>query len=524
MPLYSRRRTRRSLIDTLAFRAISQVATILGFVVMVRGMTKQDFGAFNLLYTFIPVISTVASLGLEQTLRRYQPEYLKAGKTVAANWLVRFVSSARFGTNILLLGLILFFWNAVAPFFKMASYRAEFAIFGVLVLFFFQSRILQISLAAHMLHRYSVGAMALLSLAKLGAYGILSWYQILTLRNAILGEIAAFGIAYVFLVAAYRRNCLPAKDAGHYRPDPAERKRLLRYGFFNNFNDAGTLLLTTKSDNLFIAAILDPISVGVYAFYTRLSAMGSRLLPATLFENVVQPVFFAVSKSEADRKIPQYFSLLLNLDLMLQWPILAFAIAYHAELVVAVFGGKFAEHSWLLPVIAGFATLNAVSTSITLVVQYEEKPVVLLISKIFGIYNAIALIVLLPIAGVYGAAIASGSAQLMKNAYIWWNVRARARWTNGASALIAGMSLWAIVVFVCRWITSQMQFGPILSIAIGLLVIGVATLLHLRGPALSTADRTTLAAVFRGRESKWMQWAGLLRASDAGNDVSKPGG
>ena len=74
MAVYTRGRARRSLIDTVMFRALSQIATVAGYIVMVRGMAKEDFGVFNLLYAFIPVISTVASLGLEQTLRRYQPQ------------------------------------------------------------------------------------------------------------------------------------------------------------------------------------------------------------------------------------------------------------------------------------------------------------------------------------------------------------------------------------------------------------------------------------------------------------------
>ena len=119
MSLYTRGRARRALIDTVSYRAISQVATILGYVVMVRGMTKEDFGVFNLLYSFIPVISTFASLGLEQTLRRYQPEYLRAGNRSAAAWLVRFVASARFGTNVILLSAMLLGWNYVAPLFKL---------------------------------------------------------------------------------------------------------------------------------------------------------------------------------------------------------------------------------------------------------------------------------------------------------------------------------------------------------------------------------------------------------------------
>src|SRR5687768_13604082 len=98
MKLYTRERARRSLLHTIAFRALSQIATVLSYVILVRGIAAQEFGVLNLLYAFIPVVGTVTSLGLEQTLRRFQPEYLRADKPQAAAWLVRFVASTRFAT------------------------------------------------------------------------------------------------------------------------------------------------------------------------------------------------------------------------------------------------------------------------------------------------------------------------------------------------------------------------------------------------------------------------------------------
>ncbi len=515
MALYTRGRARRALIDTVTYRAISQVATILGYVVMVRGMTKEDFGVFSLLYSFIPVISTFASLGLEQTLRRYQPEYLRAGNRSAAAWLVRFVASARFGTNVILLSVILLGWNYAAPLFKLQPYRAEFVLFCLLVLLYFQARILQISLAGNMLHRYSVGSLAVLSVIKLIAYGLLAWNHAMTIDNVILAETLAFGVAYAFMFRAYRRHCADKIAAASYRPDPEERRRLLRYGIYNNFNDAGTLMLTTKTDNFFIAAIIDPVSVGIYSFYTRLNEMARGVLPINLFENVVQPLFFAVPAAEADRKLPQYFSLLMNLNLALQWPILAFVTAYHAEIVQVVFGGKFVEDSWMLPVIAGFATLNLVGTPVTLVAQYEEKAGVLLTSKVFGIYNVIALLALLPVAGVYGAAIASGTAQALKNAFIWWFVRRRARWTNAGAAILVSGLLWCGVVLICRAISSVIDSAPVVNLCVGVIVVALASLLHVRGPAISDGDRSILANVLSGKEAKILRRLGLLRRREA---------
>lgn len=514
MAIYSARKARRAMVDTVTFRAISQVATIVSFIVLVRALPEVDFGVFHLLYAIIPVISAVASLGLEQTLRRYQPEYLSAGNTPAARWLVRFVASARFGTNVILLALILLTWNSVAPIFKLAPYRIEFAFFCLLVLLHFQARILQFSLASHMLHRFSVGSVAVLSILKLATYSSLAWFDSMTLTKAIFADTFAFAIAYAFLVRAYRVHCPTPANTSPYRPDSHERQRLLRYGLFNNFNDAGTVVLSSRSDNFFIAAFLDPVSVGIYAFYVRLNEMTRHLQPVHVFQNVIRPLFFAVPRSEAAVKIPRYFSLLLNTNLLLAWPVLAFSLAYHGEVVAVVFGGKFGDYSALLPWIVAFGLLQTISMPVTLVAQYEEKAGIILLSKIFAIYNVIALLVLIPLAGLYGAVIATGSAALFKNLFIWWHVRDLARWMNFWAMLWASTLTWAGVVGACLLLKSWTDVPKFLDLLAGLAFCGLGVLVHIRTAALSDADRQILANVLRGREAQLLKRVGLVRSAD----------
>ena len=61
MGLYSREKARRSLFNTIGYRAISQVATLLGYLVIVRSLSEQSFGVLSLLYAFIPVVSTLVA-------------------------------------------------------------------------------------------------------------------------------------------------------------------------------------------------------------------------------------------------------------------------------------------------------------------------------------------------------------------------------------------------------------------------------------------------------------------------------
>lgn len=509
---YNRRGARRSLIDTIAFRAISQIATVLGYVVIVRGMAEHDFGVLSLLYAFIPVVSTVASLGLEQVLRRYQPEYLRAGNPQAASWLVRFVAGARFGTNLLVLAAVMALWQLVAPFFQLAPYQLEFAMFSVLILLFFQSRILQLSLASHMLHRYSVGCMALLPIVKLVAYLALTWLHEFTLQAAIIADTVANAIAYAFLSYAYRTRCLPPRETPPFRPDPAERKRLLRYGLLNNFNDAGTWLLGVRSDNFFIAALMNPIAVGAYSFYNRLNEMLVNASPGRLFDNVIQPLFFATPPDRAGQRIPGYFTLLLNVNLPLQLAALTYATVYHRDIVNVLFGGKFIESSALLPVVVGFAVLNTIAVPVTLVAQYTEKTWIILLGKVTVLYQVAATLILIPFAGIYGAAIATGTAQLLKNLFVWWHVRHMARWLNFGAVLAMTLLVWGCAGMLCGIEKHWLPMLPVGHLLIGACLCAAAGFAYVRSPAISAGDREILGGVLHGREARLLRRLGVLSA------------
>jgi O-antigen/teichoic acid export membrane protein len=260
---------------------------------------------------------------------------------------------------------------------------------------------------------------------------------------------------------------------------------------------------------------MNTVAVGAYSFYGRLNAMTAHMLPTRQFSNVIQPLFFAIPPAEAGRRVPRYFTLLANVTGAVQMPILAYALAYHAELVTVFFGGKFLEFSWLLPLIVTFSTLNRVENAVTLVAQYEEKAHIILLSKVAAIYNAIMLLVLIPVAGVYGAAIATGSAQILKNYFVWWHVRDMARWKNLGAVIAMSVLIWAPCLALCFAMKFWLPASPGLQLLAGVAVCGAAALLYVRSPALSSSDREILASVFHGREARVLAWLGINPVREA---------
>lgn len=508
--IYDRRGVRKSLFHTAVFRAASPVATLASYIVLVRALSEHEFGVFNLLYAFIPVISAIAGLGIEQVLKRYQPEYLGTGQKAAAAWLVRIILSTRFVTNMLALAIVFAAWQYIAPLFKLAPYKLEFALFLILIIIHFQGRILQFSLASHMLHRFSVGSLTLVPIVKLLVYGVLFWQDDLDLRAAILADTLAYGVAFLLLTVVHERHCVTAGVERNFRPDAAEKRRLIRYGLYNNFNDAGTLVLGARSDNFFIAAMMNAAAVGAYSFYARLSDMISNATPGRVFENLIQPLFFSIPREEARNRIPRLFTLLLNSNLVPYLGAFAFSFAYHAEIVQVLFGGKFIDHSWLLPVVVGFATLNVIAVPVTLVAQHEEKAQIILYSKVTVIYQLIATLTLIPVMGLYGAALATGSANLAKNLFIWWFVRDNARWLNFAAVLITSLLLWGTVIVLAFALKTAIPAPPLVHLFLGGILCVVGALVYLRSPAIAQSDREILGEVLHGKEQKLLRWVGLL--------------
>jgi O-antigen/teichoic acid export membrane protein len=516
MALYSRERARAALVHTVGFRVLSQVATVLNVIVLVRAMTVHDMGIYSLLYSVIPLLSALASLGLDQTQRRFQPEYLLQGNQRGSAWLVRYVGAGRLLANSALIVLLLLAWQWIAPFFKLQNHRADFAFLSIALVLYFQVIVLQCSLAAHMLQRYGVSSAVVLSVGKLLGY-IAMMSGGLTLREAILADTLAFVAAYLYLFYVHWRLCRPPPGSAPYHPEVEERRRIRRFATMSNLSDASSLMLYSQTDNLFIGALMNPIAVGAYAFYVRLNEMTYNLIPIRLFENVIQPLLFSVRREEAAQRLPRYFTFLVDISALVQLPLFAFSLAYHHELVQLLFGGKFIDYSPLLPLIVGLAfSDNVISGPVTMVAQYSERTSIIFRSQIFGLYQIAAMLTLIPIAGLYGAALATGTLHLFRNLWVWWKVHELARWSHWRSVLLWGPVIWGGAVLVCEVLKRVLGPQPLLNMVVGALVFLAAALLYLRGPAFSASDREIMTNVFHGKEARLLGRLGVLRDSSGG--------
>jgi len=104
-------------------------------------------------------------------------------------------------------------------------------------------------------------------------------------------------------------------------------------------------------------------------------------------------------------------------------PIFVIFAIYNKEIINLITGGKYIEYGGALVMVFLFQILSAFQLPLGLVAQLNERAEIILYSRIFGIYNLIADIIMIRWWGVMGAVIATGTAILFKNIFIWWFVR-----------------------------------------------------------------------------------------------------
>jgi O-antigen/teichoic acid export membrane protein len=505
---YNRRSARAAAFHALILRVPAQIATLASYVVLVRLLPESEFGIYSLFYAMIPVIGTLLSFGMEDTLRRYQPEYLRKGENRLAHWLTRRIGQLRLATTFLFILVAFVFWDQIGALFKIADYRDHFVLFAALLLSHFQCQLLTQALSAHLLHKYSVGWAAGFSITKLAGYGIAVLVWELDLWTAILADLGAYCVFFVGLKYAYLRKADHRRGTVS-RFSPEESKRLIRYATYYSFNDAGGLTLDSRKDSFFLAAFLDTTSVGAYAFANRFNDMVGRVSPTTLLDSVIQPLFVSLDYKHDKEKVQRYFSLIFTLSLLTRVPVLAFTAVYHQEIVEVVFGGRFIEYSHLIALVALFALGGIIGTPVTLVAQLEEKAQFILASKIFGILGIGASLLLIPTIGVLGAVLAGGTAVLLKNLFIWWFVRDLARWTNAKSFAIRSALIWGVFAAIAvpqrEWLADR----PALMLLTALVVWAAFVVVQVR--AVSTPEhREIMGKMFSGRERMLLRWLRIV--------------
>jgi len=462
---------------TVVFRVLSQATSLAVIVLLVRALSEHDYGIYNLLYSVIGLLGMVASFGLANTLQRYIPEYYSKGEFRIANNLYRIASIIRLFSNVFILGLGLIFWDLIAPYLKIVAYKQYFMLFTLIILLHMQRGLLEICFDSYFLQKYSQGFSLVFVLIKTVGYTLavlmkMNLWFILVID--LLGSTIIFSVLQFFY---YKK--VPITEGHLEGISKGEKKRLVRYATYYNFNDTGAGLLDANFDNFIIVMYLNPVAVGAYAFCNTITRIIGRLIPVNYLLSVIRPTFFSVGSKSDSGQVNQFYKSLVKINYLFNIPIFFFIAIFGEEFIKIFFGGKFLEYRHVLTVVYFFTMINAFQMPLGLVAQLKEKADIILYSKIFAVYNLIADILLIMYFGIWGAVFATGTAVLGKNIFIWFFVRKEANFKGMGRYFSTSIFFWICVtslVLVLKYFLSNY----IMVFILGLIIFSISFGLQFR--------------------------------------------
>ena len=465
-------------ISTVILKFINQILSFLATVLLVRTLSEQEFGIYNILYGTIPLLGIVASIGLPSVLQRFLPEYYIKNEFILGAKLVGRASVIRFVVSVIILTGLILLWDSFAHLLKISDYKDIFMIFAICIIAFQQWGFLQISIEAHFLHKLSFGIQTVAMLLRGTAYFLCFINKLGILEIIVIDTVIYVTMMLAFWVA-YRMRVPNGEGATrHFGRD--ETRRIVKFAAFSNFNSVGVQFMNSSTNYLVIAYFLTPAEVAIYAFCSQLASKIDRVNPVKYMASVVRPAFFTIGVDAKDDQTRSMIQFIVKCLAMFFIPIFCLFYLIGEDFIAVVFG-KYSEYAYVFVGILGFTAVNAVGFPIGLAAQLRERVDIVLYSKIFGFCSLLASIVAIPVWGIMAAVVAVGVGGMLKNAFILWFVRDMFPVRQLAASIIRTAMYWAVLSAAMSFALTNGNHLQNLVIAAAAFLFGSASFLYFVG-------------------------------------------
>jgi O-antigen/teichoic acid export membrane protein len=141
----------------------------------------------------------------------------------------------------------------------------------------------------------------------------------------------------------------------------------------------------------------------------------------------------------------------------------------------------------VLVAVFAFSVLSTFQQPLGLIAELGERAGIILLSKVSAIYNVVGNIVLIPLMGIMGAVIATGTAILFKNIFIWYFVRDVASFRGTGRFFAQQLLFWGCCYLLMRYL--HQELSDLMTLVAAAPVIAIASFLSLRLADFSAEDR-----------------------------------
>ena len=145
---------RTSSIYIIISKLLGPLITLFITAYIIRKLSVNDYGAYNIFLAIMAYIGLVSSLGLLNIFQRFVPDFYEKKWFSSLKTLVYQGLLFRFFCAVLLVILVLIFSDKIERIFKLDNYFHYFQIFAIGIIFFLESQLIGLALTSTFLHKY----------------------------------------------------------------------------------------------------------------------------------------------------------------------------------------------------------------------------------------------------------------------------------------------------------------------------------------------------------------------------------
>jgi len=402
---------KKVITENFIYNGTNAVVTfIIGVVlsvILARLLGPVGYGAYNLIFWVLGVVSIISLMGFSHTVEKYVSEYDGRKDQDTIKKIISFVLKIEILWGILVTILFIVLANKLSLWLKHPEFKYLFWIAALIIIPSGVSSILSSVTRGLQIFKnvmivniitlpLSLGLILFVLNRGAGLAGIL-WVQL----GIILLNIMIF---YILLRKVFSLR----GGIGLARPI---RKKIL------NFNLAilGIMILDSivwqRSEVFFLTMFRTPEEVGYYGLAFGVAAMSVRFIPAS-FGGIIGPVLSNRYGAQDRAGLNQVFTKSTKYLMLMTVPF-CIAIATMARpLIEIVYGKSYLPAAGILPILVIASSLGVIAYSASgLVYGTEKQNIILAIVSVVAALNLTMDVFLIPRYGIYGAAIANSIAQ-----------------------------------------------------------------------------------------------------------------
>ena len=328
-------RGRRNVLALLLQKLTTPVVSFAITVLLARGLSRQEYGAYGLLQGMLPYFALATGLGLAYGFMRFIPDYHDTDRDGLVRRFVRIGILSRLLACLVAFGLALLFSGPLLGLFGVAGYETAFKIFALSSIFMLEATLASQALNGLFLTIYAVIGQIAYTSSKRRFCWDSSRCTCLTLDAALWVEVASAGTLLTIVLVAYRVRW--ERTAKRSASLVGQRVRLVRFCSWNALNDVGATVFGLATDFLIIGHFLGAVALAPYYLASQIFALVGKTNVVFLFQPVVGPMFFAQYARDRDR-LNETYQLVVKLSLFGIIPIIA-VYPFLGRQVIEMIGG-----------------------------------------------------------------------------------------------------------------------------------------------------------------------------------------